>query len=136
MLRLLVAHGPRGVRQDLLSEALWPDAEGDAAHHALGTTVSRLRKLLGIAEVVLQQDGRVALDPREAFVDAWALERLLLRVDAVAPGQAGAADGAALRARARELYRGDLFGAAGDDPALAPERDRLRRRVARCLGGS
>jgi len=136
MLRLLVAHGPRGVRQDLLAEALWPDAEGDAAHRALGTTVYRLRKLLGKAEVVLQQDGRVALDPREVFVDAWALEQLLLRVDAAAPGRAGAADGAAPRARARELYRGDLFGPAGDDPALAPERDRLRRRVQRCLRGS
>jgi hypothetical protein len=133
LLRLLVGHGPRGARQDLLAEALWPDAEGDAAHHSLGTTVYRLRKLLGSADAIVQQEGRVALDARTVFVDAWALDRLLTRAEAAASGRAAAPDGAALRARARELYRGPLFGADGDDPALAPARDRLRGRVERCL---
>jgi ATP/maltotriose-dependent transcriptional regulator MalT len=133
LLRLLVAQGPRGARQDLLAEALWPDAEGDAAHHSLGTTVYRLRKLLGSAEAIVQQEGRVALDAASVFVDAWALDRLLTRAEAAAAGRAGSADGAALRARVRELYCGPLFGTDGDDPALAPARDRLRGRVERWL---
>lgn len=132
MLRLLVAHGPAGMRQDLLAAALWPDAEGDAAHHALGTTVYRLRKLLGRAESLTQQEGRVALDPRQVFVDAWVLDRLLHR----AAAQEGRRDDAAARRlRVRELYRGDLFGADGDAPGLVAARDRLRLRVDRCLRG-
>lgn len=47
MLRLLVAQGAKGVRQDILAEMLWPDADGDAALRSLNTTLYRLRKLLG-----------------------------------------------------------------------------------------
>jgi hypothetical protein len=129
MLRLLVAYGPAGLRQATLAEALWPDADGDAAHHALGTTIYRLRKLLGRTEVVLQREGRVALDPRQVFVDAWALGRLVQRA-----GAGTCRDGLQpLQQRIRELYRGDLFGPDGDDPALAVARDRLRAKVRRSL---
>jgi hypothetical protein len=126
-LRLLVVAGPRGLRQQALAETLWPDADGDAARRALKTTLYRLRKLLGRAEAVSQRDGRVALDGRVVFVDAWALERHL---GAAAPGGE-----AARRERVRVLYRGELFGPEGDDPGLAPARDALERRVARFLAG-
>jgi two-component SAPR family response regulator len=127
LLRLLVACGPEGIRQDLLAEQLWPDSDGDVAQRALKTTVYRLRRLLGSGEAVSHQLGRVALDRRVAFVDAWAVSRLLDRVEA-----AGAPDGD-VRRRALELYRGDLFGPEGDDPQLAPARDALRGRVRRLL---
>lgn len=45
LLRVLVDTGRAGLAA--AAEALWPDAEGDAAHHALETAVYRLRKLLG-----------------------------------------------------------------------------------------
>jgi ATP/maltotriose-dependent transcriptional regulator MalT len=127
-LRLLVVAGPRGLGQEALAEALWPDADGDAARHALKTTLYRLRKLLGRPGAVSQRDGRVALDGRVVFVDAWALERHL---GGLAPG-----DAAARRERVRALYHGDLFGPGADDPALAAARDALQRRVARFLGAA
>ncbi len=71
LLRVLVDHGPRGAGLAAAAEALWPDAEGDAAHHALETAVYRLRKLLGYPRAVVLRDGRVFLDPATVWVDAW-----------------------------------------------------------------
>lgn len=126
-LRRLVVAGPQGVRQEDLAEALWPDADGDAALRALKTTLYRLRKLLGVPEAVSQRGGRVALDGRAVFVDAWALERHLGRA-------AAGGDGEERRERVRALYRGALFGADGGEPALAAARNALARRVQRFLG--
>ncbi len=133
MLRLVVATGARGMRQHLLAEALWPDADGDAAHHALVTTVYRLRRLLGKKEFVIHQGGRVMLDPKYVFVDAWALERVLDRLEACRAGdRADAARVSALSARAKELYRSGLL-ADSDEPSIDGARQRLHRRVSQCL---
>jgi len=114
LLRLLVEHGPRGVGQDLLAETLWPEAEGDAAHRALKSAVHRLRRLLGRGEAIVHQDGRLSLDPRLVFVDAWALEPLLTRIEGK-QGR-GAADTAGmheLRQKVGVLYRGAQFRGSG-----------------------
>ena len=47
LLMALVAFGGREVSERQLTEALWPDAEGDAAHQACAVALHRLRKLLG-----------------------------------------------------------------------------------------
>ncbi len=127
LLRLLVLRGPGGIRHDALSAALWPDADGDMASHALGTAVYRLRKLLGRAEAIVQADGRVALNASGLFVDVWALERLLERAETRSPPSAS------LRARVRSLYRGDLFGLDGEEPTFRSARDALRARVKAVL---
>jgi tetratricopeptide (TPR) repeat protein len=134
MLRLLVAKGAQGMRQELLGEALWPDADGDAALHALQTTIYRLRRLLGKNEFIIHHEGRVALDPVAVFVDAWALGRVLDRLDsarATRHPDAGAVE--SLSTRVRELYRGELL-VDSDDAHVAGARQKLHRRVAKCLG--
>ncbi len=135
MLRLLVAHGAEGARQETVAEALWPEADGDAGAQALRTTTYRLRRLLGKTEAIVHEGGRVALDPRLVFVDAWALERLLARIEAARARGAEAGPVAQLCDRARKLYRGDLFS---DDahPLLAGARERLQEHVARCLSAA
>ena len=129
MLRLLVASGEAGMRQHLLAEALWPDADGDVALHALGTTLYRTRKLLGRADALLQRSGRVALDPRIVFIDAWAVQRALDQVEA--PRARGSSFAAPAPERVRALYRGDLFGPDVEEPMLVECRDHLRRRAER-----
>src|SRR5690606_5471027 len=73
LLKALACLGGRGVHEHALTEALWPDADGDRARDALKTTLSRLRKLIG-ADHLEVVDRRVSLRDG-VFVDALALER-------------------------------------------------------------
>jgi len=114
LLRRLIAQGGEPVPLSLLADALWPDAEGDRALAALKTTVHRLRALLGHSALV-QRHGRLALNPREVWLDVWAFERLLR----------GQPDPVTLT-RALDLYRGPLLIDDLDDEAVIPARRRLQ----------
>jgi len=123
----LVAAGARGIAQHLLCEALWPEAEGDAAYRALITTVYRLRRLLQCRDAVLFAGGRVALSAAHCWVDAWVFDQAL-------PAAAVLADSVpdAALARALELYRGALCGDA-EAPLVFEARERLRRKFVRAV---
>src|SRR5262249_45496626 len=89
LLKALIAFGGREVREDVVMDTLWPDAEGDAARVALASALHRLRGLLGLEGAVLRQEGRLSLDARLCWVDVWAIEHLLAQRDA-APTRDGA----------------------------------------------
>ncbi len=143
LLQLLVALGGDDVREDAITERLWPDADGDAAHHALETTLYRLRKLLGPG-AVLQRERRLNLDRQTCWADAVAL---LHAVDEIPSSLGDLArdwgDDPASRERTERelersidrvarLYGGPFLAAEGDDlPWVTGERERLRRVVAR-----
>ena len=143
LLKALIALGGRAVREDLVMDALWPDAEGDAARAALASALHRLRALLGHEGAVVRQDGQLSLDARGCWVDVWAVERLLERAEAVA-GEAhgpGWLEVAQLARRVRELYRGAfLAGEESELPQTTTLDNRLRRRwlrqIARVARGS
>ena len=136
LLKAIIALGGHDVREQLLTDALWPDAEGDAAQIALTSAVYRLRRLLGHEQSVRRQDGRVSLDERTCWVDVWALERLLDLVNAMLSD--GLDDDAwseivRLVDRASVLYRGALLADEPDAPWAIPTAERLRRRLVRLL---
>ena len=81
MLKVLIAFGGKNVSESRLIDALWPEAEGDAANRNLDTTLHRLRKLLGNNEAILLQEGQISLNDRLVWTDAWVFERLLSRVE-------------------------------------------------------
>ncbi len=81
MLKALIAFGGKGVSQSQLIDALWPEAEGDAANRNLDTTLHRLRKLLGDDEAILLHEGQVSLNNTRVWTDAWEFERLLCQVE-------------------------------------------------------
>ena len=64
MLKVLIAFGGKNVSESRLIDALWPEAEGDAANRNLDTTLHRLRKLLGNNEAILLQEGQISLNDR------------------------------------------------------------------------
>jgi DNA-binding SARP family transcriptional activator len=130
LLEALVALGGRGVPETELAEALWPEADGDAAHQALATTLHRLRQLLGHEKAITLRDGRLGVDPRYCWVDAWAFERLLDRADA-GVRRDRPAGALALAERALALYRGPFLAGERDEPWVIPFRERLRRRFLR-----
>jgi len=124
LLRAIVAFGGSDVRQETLEEALWPDAEGDMAHHALESNLCRLRKILGDHDALKLRGGRIGLDSRTCFVDALAFERLAS--SALAALQAGREAGGTPR-EALALYQGP-FLASDDSHWASPLRERLERK--------
>ena len=114
LLRLLALHAGRPVHRDVITGALWPDADSDTGRRNLQVAVSALRRLLDTvagpdAAILVLRDGdayRLGL-PAEALVDMTELDRLLR--DGEARRRGGDVDGAiaalgeALGVAAREL---------------------------------
>ncbi|HRI38257.1 MAG TPA: bacterial transcriptional activator domain-containing protein, partial [Nitrospira sp.] len=116
LLQCLCALGGTGVHQDRVTEALWPDAEGDAAAQALKTTLHRLRKLLQHEQAIRLEDRQLFLDPRYIWVDCLAFERAVAEADV--------ADRALLK-RVMNLYHGHFLQGEQAHWALT-YRERLR----------
>lgn len=132
LLKNLIAFGGRDVGQQKLTQALWPDAEGDAAQHAFETTLYRLRKLFGDDTPLVLKDGRLSLDVRTCWVDCWALERLASKIDEQAPSMS-ATELDLLTKKLFTLYRGPFLDREADAPLSMSLRERLRSRFLRAL---
>ena len=80
------AHRQRRVRTDIatLMGSMWPDAEGDAAKVAFDSNLHRLRKLIDIDDMLVLSEGRLSLDPARCWVDVWAFDQLVSRIDRAA----------------------------------------------------
>jgi len=127
LLKALIAFGGRGVREEFVMDALWPEAEGDAARVALASALHRLRGLLGRDQAILRQEGRLSLDSRLCWVDVWAVDRLLGRAES-------AAGHPQLIRRAADLYRGAFLDAGEAElPRATAMVESLRRRLLRHL---
>ena len=126
LLMALIALGGCNVPELQVTDALWPEAEGDAAHQACAIALHRLRKLLGREQAVVLRRNEFTLDPAQVWVDAWAFERSLPAQPALAP-----LDDAAL-SRVCSLYKG-AFLSGVISPWAAPLRERLRSRFMRCV---
>ncbi len=75
LLKAIIALGGKNVSLERLADALWPEVDGDLAQRSFDTTLHRLRKLLGCEKVLQLQDGRLSIDSRYCWIDAWAFER-------------------------------------------------------------
>ncbi len=141
LLKALIAFGGRDVSQARLMEALWPDADGDVAHRSFDTTLHRLRKLLGNAEVLILSDGRLSLNDRLCWVDTWAFERLTTQAEEALAGTGTLDPKGALHAvdessgwvrKILSLYRG-VFLSGSDHAWSFSLRERLQMRLQRCI---
>lgn len=117
LLRRLIAHGGDHVLPRVLAEELWPEAEGDRAMAALKTTLQRLRHLLGHGALI-QREGRISLNAREVWLDAWSFEHALR--ESRCQGDISGLE------RALVLYLGPLLADDGDDARDIPLRHRLQ----------
>ncbi|HSD20881.1 MAG TPA: BTAD domain-containing putative transcriptional regulator, partial [Anaeromyxobacter sp.] len=128
VLGAIAAFGGEGVAEHAVEDALWPDSEG--AHHALETSLYRLRRMLGGA-IVAHRDRLLTLDRQRCWVDTIAFEAALACVSSKLERRDLAG---ALRAaeRAVSVYRGP-FLADSDEPWVLSARSRLRRRWQRAV---
>ncbi|MDA8090690.1 MAG: BTAD domain-containing putative transcriptional regulator [Nitrospiraceae bacterium] len=131
LLKAVIAFGINGISEEQLTDMLWPDAEGDAAHSSFKMALSRLRQLIGNGDAVLLTNGQVTLDTRQCWVDAWAFERMAGRKDAerLQPGN----DKEVLKIaetveKALSLYKGGLFPADTGSVWIEAARERLQKK--------
>jgi DNA-binding SARP family transcriptional activator len=130
LLHYIVAQGGEPTAITGAMDALWPEAEGDAAKKAFDITLHRLRKLLGADATVLVEHGRASLNTRYCWVDAFAFAELVERIEQ--DGLACDALDDAL-ARALKLYRGPVMGGATDATWALAYRNKLRARFTRLV---
>jgi hypothetical protein len=133
LLQVLAVLGGKDVPEHALSEALWPDSDGDAAQHAVETTLYRLRRSLG-ADLLVQRQRRLSFADGQCGVDALHLDQRLRSAQAELARPGGPAPDR-LRADAEAilaLYRGPLLPAA-DAPWAREARLRLQRKLDRWL---
>ncbi len=124
LLQLLIASGPQGATNDAIVDALWPQSEGDSARKNLEVSLYRLRQMLGSQELLVSRNGRIQIERRLCWVDAWAFEDIARRL----LSEHARSDHWALQAaKALELYRGDFLAGVSDAPWTLPTRARLRR---------
>ena len=130
LLKLLIACGGEQVSEGRITDALWPRVDGDSAHRSFTSALHRLRKLLGEERAIILREGKLTLDRRFFWVDAWAFDALAARAEA-------AADPAAVETLADQmlsLYRGPFMTDDVDASWCLQTRERLRTRLARTMG--
>jgi LuxR family maltose regulon positive regulatory protein len=122
VLKALLALGGKGVKEEAITDIVWPEAAGDAAHHSFEVNLQRLRALLGYPQALQLRDGRLTLDDRHCWVDLWVFERFLDRVKH--EGDSNRALHAA--EKGMELYAGHFLAGEIDEPWILSLRERLR----------
>ncbi len=133
LLKLLIAFGGREVSEDRIEDILWPEADGDTAHSAFTTTLSRLRQILGIEQAVKFREGKVSLNNRYCCLDVWVFERIIEKIDALwKEGSTGSdmAEAVQLAERAIKMYTGP-FLSEENEPWMISLRERLRNKFIR-----
>ena len=136
LLKALIALGGREIKEEQITDLIWPDSEGDAAHNAFKTTLSRLRHLIG-EEAISFQEGKASLNPSSCWVDTTTFELLFSRADAFlrksreeeSSGESEILNKAIrLAKKAMEIYGGHFLAFDEDQPWMIPYRERLRSR--------
>jgi LuxR family maltose regulon positive regulatory protein len=128
LLQALIALGGTEVGAGKLTDALWPDSEGDAGYHALESALYRLRLLLGAPTAVVMAGGKLTLDRRQVWVDMWAFESELRK------GIADDSTPAERVARLRDLYSGHFLAQEVEKSWAVERRQALRAKFVRAIG--
>ena len=123
LLKALLALGAEDVTEQVITDALWPDSEGDAAHSNFAATLHRLRKLLG-QSVLLFRDGKLTLDPAWYWSDCRAFAEAMGEVEEACRREE--LDRAYDRImEAMGLYRRPFLDGETDPPEIGVMRERL-----------
>jgi LuxR family transcriptional regulator, maltose regulon positive regulatory protein len=135
LLKALIAFGGREIREEQISDILWPEADGDAAHRSFITTLHRLRHLLGYEKAIRYREGRVTLDERYCWLDIWAFEHFLGQVEAKRKeGQPERA--IQLTGKVIHIFKGSFLAGEPDKPWAISMQERLKSKFIRTLNQS
>lgn len=132
LLAAIVAFGGIEVPITRLVDVLWPEADGDQAQQNFKKSVSRVRKMLGVENVMLWQDGKITLNRDLCWVDVMAFEALARQADSQATNtrmqDSGEPGNLALA-----LYRGPFLGLEDIPEWARSYHNEIRNRWVRLL---
>ncbi|MBF0566482.1 MAG: response regulator [Nitrospirae bacterium] len=136
MLKTIIALGCTEITETQLTDALWPEADGDSAHQSFKTTLHRLRQMLGCEKAIRLQEGRITLDPQYTWVDSLMFQRIVDRVDDIwsenhmfdTENNKIAEFAVKLSQKAFNLYKGDFLSMEENKPWATTMRERFRAR--------
>jgi DNA-binding SARP family transcriptional activator len=132
LLKALIAFGGREVGEHQITDALWPDADGDLAHQSFASNLHRLRRLLGSEKAILRQENQLTLDEKYCWVDIRAFEHLLEQADA--QWRIGKTEVAIeLIEKAIDFYKGPFLGQEVEQPWSMDISERLRSMFLRSV---
>ncbi|MCI0507242.1 MAG: bacterial transcriptional activator domain-containing protein [Gammaproteobacteria bacterium] len=133
LLKLVIALGGRSVGEIRISDALWPDADGDVAHTSFSVTLHRIRKFLTM-ESMLLADGHLTLNPQVCWVDVWALEDILNDIKyALRCSNVDLEKIRTLANQALNLYQGHFLGNEDEQSWFIAFREKQKSRFIRSL---
>jgi DNA-binding SARP family transcriptional activator len=132
LLKAAIAMGGSEIAITLLMEALWPDADTDAARKAFDVALLRLRRLLGRDDAIAIADGRLSVNAKVCWVDLVSLERLASTVDRMT--DTAQRHRATLEVLSR--YRGAFLQLDEPQPWMAATRERIAGKVRRLVLGA
>jgi DNA-binding SARP family transcriptional activator len=136
LLKALIAFGGKGVRENQIEDALWPDADGDTAHQSFEIALHRLRQLIGHPEAIQLREGCLTLDPKYCWIDVWAFEGLVEKVDAIWREERKGMDMAKITQliqKALGIYQGAFLPEETFEPWTDSLRERLRNKFLPCV---
>jgi two-component SAPR family response regulator len=136
LLKALITLGGKEVREEQLLDLLWPDSEGDAAHSAFTTTLSRLRHLLGHEKAIRVHGKTATLERRHCWVDAWVFERIYELAEDQWKGshlRPGSSEAIELTEKAISVYKGHFLPMEDEHSWTSPYRDRLKAKFRRLV---
>ena len=135
MLRVLIAHGCTRVDAGAITEALWPGAEGDAGKMSFDSNLHRLRKLMNSNDLLLMAEGKLTLELSKCWIDTFALDEVVARVERVAAAQSATvdADGADDLRALLDLYAGHFLDNETQEAWAVAARDRYKAKFGRAV---
>ncbi|MCE5289981.1 MAG: transcriptional regulator [Nocardiaceae bacterium] len=128
LLGILALNAGRPCRHEFLEDAIWPDVGHKVASHRLQVAVSSIRALLAGTKIAVERAGdayRLHL-PDHCSSDVRTFEDNVNRAHRSVESD----DRIRFRARALDVYRGELLPNEGRVEFIAAERERLRTAAA------
>jgi DNA-binding SARP family transcriptional activator len=135
MLQMLIASG--GLRADAgsLSGRLWPEADGDVARQSFDINLHRLRKILGMRDVLMLSDGKLSFNARKCRIDVWDFDRVVAQIDSTTqscPKSMGV-EYVSLAQALMSNYAGHFLEYESEEPWAVAFRDRLKAKFVRAV---
>jgi adenylate cyclase len=141
MLRVLIAHGAVRVEAATIIEQLWPGAEGDAGKMSFDSNLHRLRRLIGVEDILVMSEGKLSVDTSRCWIDTIAFDDVAARLERTAHAASDHSNEAVamLIKELLQLYAGHFLDSETQEAWAVAARDRLKAkfiRVVALLGGA